>query len=214
MPTPPPRQPSETDRRDQQLAAAALRKQQLGERPSRDEAAALRRVMRAREEVDRWKHYSTVPKKDYADLAGRQQKVLNEQAARYGIPIGGPTIDLVAVFHWLHDFLARNARKLTAGDDDDPMMAGCASPWLEKYRREKTLLARLDRKRREGDLLERDTVHEALGRIASILRGAGDTLQRQFGVDAHRVLEEALDDADREIAAAFVRADEAPQRAR
>lgn len=46
-------------------------------------------------------------------MSGRQTKVLNEQAERYGIPLGGRTINLPAVVRALHEFLARNARKLS-----------------------------------------------------------------------------------------------------
>jgi hypothetical protein len=44
---------------------------------------------------------------------------------------------------------------------------------------------------------------QALGRVAVILRGAGDTLQRQFGPAAVEILYEALDDAVREIDRSF-----------
>ena len=52
-------------------------------------------------------------------------------------------------------------------------------------------------------LLPRDEAREALGRIAAILRGAGETLQRQFGSEAAGVLIEAMDDAQREIDRCF-----------
>ena len=48
----------------------------------------------------------------------------------------------------------------------------------------------------------------ALGRIAAILRGVGDTLLRQFGTAAAEILHEALDDAQREIARSFGEAEE------
>jgi len=46
-------------------------------------------------------------------------------------------------------------------------------------------------------------MRESLGRIAAILRGAGDALQRQFGPAALEVLYEALDDAEREVERVF-----------
>jgi hypothetical protein len=64
-------------------------------------------------------------------------------------------------------------------------------------------MARLDRLQREGQLLPRDEVREALGRLAAILRSAGDLLQRQFGPAALGVLSEALDDAQREVDRCF-----------
>ena len=39
--------------------------------------------------------------------------------------------------------------------------------------------------------------------MATILRGAGDALQRQFGPAAVEILYEALDDANREVAQSF-----------
>ena len=66
-----------------------------------------------------------------------------------------------------------------------------------------SLLARLERLEREGDLLPRDATHNMLGRVAALLRDAGLTLQRQFGAEAHAILEEALDGAEREIASYF-----------
>ena len=67
-------------------------------------------------------------------------------------------------------------------------MQGNGSPALERYREERAAIARLDRLEREGQLLPRDEVREALGRIAAILRGAGDTLQRQYGQAAADIL--------------------------
>ena len=134
-------------------------------------------------------------------MSGRQTKVINDQAARYGIPFGGASIDLPSVVKALHDFLAENAQRLAR--DDDAMLVGGSSPALERYREERAQLARLDRLEREGKLLPRDEVREVLGRIASILRDAGDALQRRFGTDASDILHEALDDSQREIAAFF-----------
>ncbi len=68
-------------------------------------------------------------------MSGRQTKVINEQAERYGIPFGGATINLPTVVRALHDFLADNAVKLAR--DDDPLMQGVGSPALERYREER-----------------------------------------------------------------------------
>ena len=82
-------------------------------------------------------------------------------------------------------------------------MQGGGSPALEEYRQERAKLARLDRLEREDLLIPRNEAREALGRIASILRGAGDALGRQFGPGAVELLHEALDDAQREIDRVF-----------
>ncbi len=134
-------------------------------------------------------------------MSGRQTKVINDQATRYGIPFGGASIDLPNVVKALHDFLADNAQLLAR--EADGMLVGASSPALERYREEREALARLDRLEREGYLLPRDEVREALGRIAVILREASDTLLRQFGDSAAQIMHEALDDAHRDMQSYF-----------
>ena len=172
-----------------------------GQELTNQERAALKRHEKEKEERLRWQHYASIPQKHWRQMSGRQTKVINEQAARYGIPFGGAKIDLPAVVRALHDFLADNSVKLAR--DDDELMQGTGSPALERYREERAALARLDRLEREGQLLPRDETREVLGRIAGILRGAGDALQRQFGVAAAEILHEALEDAQREVDRAF-----------
>jgi hypothetical protein len=106
-------------------------------------------------------------------------------------------VDLPKVVRAIHEFFADNAVKLAR--DDDPLMQGSGSPALERYREERAAMARWDRLEREGVLLPRDQVREALGRWASIIRAAGDALQRQFGPAAAEILFEALDDSDRDM---------------
>ena len=186
------------------LLAGAVRKLASGQQDhlTREERAALRRHEKEQEERLRWQYYRTIPQKHWREMTGRQTKVINEQADRYGLPFGGPTIDLPALARKLHDFLADNALKLSK--EDDPLLAGGGnSPALEQYRQEKFLLARLDRQEREGDLIARDKAREAMGRIAAILRGAGEALQRQYGSQAAEILHEALDDAQHQIDQAF-----------
>lgn len=190
---------------DRKQAAEAYKKVLAGQELTVREQTLLKRIEKEKEERLRWQYYAAIPQKHWRDMSGRQTKVINEQAVRYGIPFGGATINLPTVVRSLHDFLADNAQKLA--QDDDALMQGSGSLALERYREERAAIARLDRLEREGSLLPRDEVREALGRIASILRGAGDTLQRQFGQTAADILLEALDDAGREIERAF----EAPE---
>lgn len=182
---------------DKDLVARAYRKLMDRKELTKLERDAVKRHEKQKEERLRWEYYGSIPQKHWREMSGRQTKVINEQALRYEIPFGGRTIDLAAVVRGLHDFLADNARKLAR--DTDEMLQGGSSPALERYREERALLARLDRLERERRLLPRDEVREALGRIAAILRGAGDTLQRQFGTAAVEIMYEALDDAQGEI---------------
>ena len=193
--------PTDSNRSDTDVVKRAYRKVMEGQELSKEEHRTLKRHEAEKEERLRWKYYQVIPQKHWRQMSGRQSKVINEQAARYGIPFGGPAINLSAVVRALHDFLADNAVKLAR--DDDPLMQGSGSPALERYREERAAIARLDRLEREGRLVPRDDVRQSLGRIAAILRGAGDALQRQFGTTAVEVLYEALDDAEREIERAF-----------
>lgn len=100
-----------------------------------------------------------------------------------------------------------------AEDEDDPMMSAPASPTavaaLEKYRREKWLLARLDRRQKEGLLMSREAVHFILSAMAGVWRNACDAIQRRFGSDAHEILDDARVQMERTMEDAFVRLDEA-----
>ncbi|MCA9056384.1 MAG: hypothetical protein KDA75_21295, partial [Planctomycetaceae bacterium] len=193
-----PRNASLSNQLDKEQAARAYRKVMSGEQPTSAEQAALRRYEKQQEEQRRWQYYESIPQKHWRQMSGRQTKVLQEQAERYGLPFGGRTINLPQVVRALHDFLAANARRL-ATDDDDLLHADVSSPALERYREERALLARLDRLEREQTLVPRHSVRDGLERIAAILRTAGEQLQREFGPEAMELLHEALDDAQREV---------------
>jgi len=184
---------------DSDLVARAYRKVMDRQELTGPERQALKRHEKDKQERLRWQYYRSIPQKHWRMMSGRQTKVLNEQATRYGLPFGGPTIDLTAVVRSLHDFLARNALKLAR--DDEELLPG--SQALERYRQERAELARIERLQRQRRLLPRDQVRQALARIAGILRGAADTLQQQFGPTAVEVLHEALDEAQREMDRSF-----------
>jgi hypothetical protein len=187
---------SASDKLERETAARAYKKLMAGETLSRTEQAALRRFEKDKEETLRWQYYRTIPQKHWREMSGRQTKILQEQAQRYGIPFDGRTISLPNVVRALHDFFKRNAVKLSADED---LLSGESSPALERYREERAALARLDRLERERVLVSRQEVREGLTRIGAILRTAGDTLQRQFGPGALEILNEALIEAEREM---------------
>ena len=186
---------------DRKAAAEAYRKVLSGQELTVREQQVLKRFEKEKEERLRWQYYASIPQKHWREMSGRQAKIINEQALRYNLPFGGAAVNLPAVVRALHDFLAENSHKLAK--DDDALMQGAASPALERYRTERAIMARLDRMQRERQLLPRDEVREALGRIAMILRSAGETLQRQYGQGEADILYEALDDCEREIRSAF-----------
>lgn len=193
----PPAALSVTEKLERESAARAYRKVMAGETPSRTEQASLKRFEKDKEENLRWQYYRSIPQKHWREMSGRQTKVLQEQAERYGIPFSERTINLPNVVRALHDFFRRNAQKLA--EPDDALMAGESTPALERYREERAALARLDRLERERVLVNRQAIREGLGRVSAILRTAGDTLQRQFGPEALEILNEALAESEREL---------------
>ena len=76
----------------------------------------LDRLLAARH-VDAWARNCS--KADYCRLAGRQNKLVDDAARQYALPIGGPTIDLYAAVKALHDFLAANGPRLRSIEDAD-----------------------------------------------------------------------------------------------
>jgi hypothetical protein len=183
---------------DRQLAAAWQRKNNAGQKASKEEERAYRRVIAFNEEQARWKFYRAVPKGHYCALASRQQKIIDEQGARYGLPVLGPVVNLEELITAVHDLLAAQGSKLLA--EDDEAMQGEVTPALEKWREEKWRLARLDRQEREGLLLPRDVVHSYLQKFASQLREQGEFLQREYGPDALEAWNERLDTIERSAA--------------
>jgi hypothetical protein len=166
-----------------------------GQELTKAELAELKRNERAKEAKLRKQYYASIPQRDWARMSGRQPKVLKEQEVRYGLPVGGPVIDLNKLAPALHNFLAENAHKLAR--DDDPMMQGNGSPALERYREEKAIMAKLDRLERERQLLPLDDMRRILDHIAAIVKSAGEVLERQHGPAAAEILNEALDDMGR-----------------
>jgi len=111
-------------------------------------------------------------------------------------------------FHWLmtqllYSCLCRCCATcwiaMRSGLPATPLLVGGDSPALERYRAARAELLKLDRRLREEDLLDRGRVHDRLGQAAGILRGAAETLQRQYGPEAHAVFAKALDDAVAEL---------------
>jgi len=81
-------QTTQTTQSDRQSATSALQKRKAGQRPTAVENAALRRIEKEQEERLRWQYYGAIPKKHWQAMSGRPPKVLNEQAARYGVAPG------------------------------------------------------------------------------------------------------------------------------
>lgn len=106
---------------------------------------------------------------------------------------GDGTYSAQAVSTWRADRAAATAgADLPTGD----------SPNLERYRAAKADLAEMEAAERRGQLIPSDRNRAFMGRVAAILRQAGDVI-RTFSPEAHQVLDEALADAENEIEVFF-----------
>jgi hypothetical protein len=181
------------------LVQSALRKQAAREALTPKESRAIDQ-WNAEENERRGRLWlRSLTKKQYCELVGRQVKVVNDQADRYGIPLRGATVDALEVFKWIHDFLAKHKHTLPAIIHGEP---GAASPsdqlkleQIEVYRRRVKLLENKI-ELAEETLLPRVEVHELLAQLAKVLRGAGERLHKQHGPQAASILEVALTDFD------------------
>lgn len=184
-----------TDQINRDLARRALEKQRRGEAPTAQELAALKRVEKAREEELRWQYYRTIPQRHWREMSGRQAKILIEQADRYGIPFGGKTVDLPAVVKALHDFLAANKTKLSTPDEDELPPLKESEKLAAVRRQREEIRLQVDR----GKYVSRENVRRCFSEIASILRRAGEQLQRRHGNEAYLILHDALDAAEHAV---------------
>lgn len=104
-----------------------------------------------------------------------------------GCPGRAGHYDLDAIEAWLD---ARNS-------DADPEMTGAVSPALERFRNARADLAELERDQKRKELVPRHEVHQVMGQVADVLRNAGTVLGKRWGAEARRVLDKAIDDAQR-----------------
>jgi hypothetical protein len=113
-----------------------------------------------------------------------------------GMPGEGGHYDVTAVCRW---FRAWMLQRMEEAASDPDMVGGDGSPALEEYRKEKTLLARMDRKEREKALVKPDAVEELMRRGVEVLSRAGEAIQKRFGPDAAALFNEAIEEALRFI---------------
>lgn len=74
---------------------------------------------------------------------------------------------------------------------------------LEAQRRIKVLREQLKYEQELGLWIRREDLRKGLAVFASVIRSAGETLQRDFGEEAHGILDEALTDAADRLAETF-----------
>jgi len=135
-----------------------------------------------------------LPKGVYCELAGRQQKVVDEFGARYDIPVDVPEIDLAAVVNALHTRVSELAAAARPNLDSDE-----AELVKEKLRQEIGKLQRqsaglqIELDKHMDRLLAKADVQNGLDWLASRLRALGSQLYRVAGPEAVGCVNEFLD---------------------
>jgi hypothetical protein len=138
--------------------------------------------------------FRSLPRKLWVKWSGRPHTTLDRQAASWGCPLGGSTIDLADLARWLHDFLAVHSGRLRGAGRDPELVE------LDReLRREQVALRKLERLEREGRLVDSAKQMGLLRQFAMNIRNCGDLLRQQFGEGALEILNEALDANDRLI---------------
>jgi hypothetical protein len=147
---------------------------------------------------------SIVPKKCWVQWSGRQYKILDEQAQRYGIPVGGPTIDLAEIAVWIHDLLATHGRRILAGDSAEDLEVGTTnSPALERKREVEYEIRLRELAQIDKQLVSRDMTRQCHAVAASIFKDYGQTVQKKYGADALDLWNQTLNAWERAVDAVF-----------
>lgn len=97
------------------------------------------------------------------------------------------------------DGLVAQQRELARAVVDDPMLAGADSPALERYRALRAEMVERDLRERDRELLPAEHAEDLVNIVVGRVRACGEQLTLRFGNDAQAILDEALDDAEREI---------------
>jgi hypothetical protein len=94
---------------------------------------------------------------------------------------------------------AKRQRECIPELDDDLVPTAGVSPGLERFRNAKASLAELDLAERENKLVPIQTVEAGVIEICLSLRTCLEEIQRRFGADAHKLLDDTLREAERRI---------------
>lgn len=119
---------------------------------------------------------------ELAAFAGVNRTTIYEWKKLRGYPIAEDgTVCKWELCEW---FLKRSMSGMVAGDEE--VLEGTDSPMMERFRGERWLLARLQRRKEEGRLVDRNRMRDFIMRVASLFRGWLDDLQRQHGPEVYK----------------------------
>jgi hypothetical protein len=178
-----------------ELAGLAARKKEIecGKLTARESAALTKWQRESIAEV-RTQLLREIPKGVYCEMAGRQQKVVDEFGSRYDIPVDVPTINLFAVIKDLHtrvSELAAAARPNLDADEEELVKEKLRQE-IGKLQRQSAAL-QIDLDRNMDKLLNKADVQAGLDWLASRLRAMGTQLHRSVGQAGVDTVNEFLD---------------------
>lgn len=149
---------------------------------------------------------------DVARFFGVSETTVRKEWKARGMPGESGAWPLDRIAQWRHDRdIADKRRAVSLGSDEDPLLSGPVSPALERFREARASIAELDFLKRTGDVIDREQIHEVFSRIAMVLRGAGEKLERDFGGDARGIFDAALDEAERVADGVFAATEDVDQ---
>lgn len=141
---------------------------------------------------------------DVARVLGISERRFADYLAA-GCPGERGNYDLREIIPWVKEnvWCKRNPKPILSDPDADIENDSESSPALERLREERWKRERIKRQLEEQEIIARDKVHDIFGIIGGVIRGMGEQLQKQFGPDAVDILDECLDDIDRQSTEIF-----------
>lgn len=176
-----------TAAQDALLVKSASEKLSKGEKPSREEQAAVRRKERAESDDTRRSVCSAIPKAAWLEWGNITHAQLKSQIVSHGFPGNDKTIDVLEVARWLHAKLATIDPR--AGSDD-------YKGRLLQARAEK---AETEVKQLREQLIHRREVGEFFRLVGGMYRQLSRDLQQRFGPAVADMTNERLDDIEQEV---------------
>lgn len=159
---------------DAALIKTGRAKLSRGEKPTREEQAAIRRS------ADAARLANSIPLSAWAEWAGVPTETLRQHANTHGVPLAR-LVDLRKLARWLAAHL---------GDSGDPKVE------LSKIRVES---ARIELTKLRGHTVPVAEVTEFFRLVGERYRGLSRSMQRRFGPAAADLFNELLDDIEQEV---------------
>lgn len=176
--------------RKKRAAKAVAKQARPGAKLTREELRDVEWLQaRERDELLR-ECLAAIPKGLYCQLAGRQQKVVDEQARRHQLPLLGPDVDMFAAVEAFHDFLAKPAIAQASDGDEDLFTERLRGQIA--HLRTKSRLLDLEIEKKQDTLVSRDELRELLASWEQRLRAFGQLLGRRYGREAQQSLNDFL----------------------